>query len=104
MRSGTRIFGLTAVLLAAATSLGGCGRKNLPVSPRTVAGPVNAPGSTDSETPTSEAGFRQSNLAPFTNASRITASGNSSLSIRPAEVYNNPKAPRRRFLLDGLLN
>lgn len=96
MRTGINLLGLVLALAAGATVLTGCGRKNLPVAPRSVASPVGAPGSTNDDSPSSLANFQRSN--------RVTSSGGSDLRITPAEVARNPGAPKRRFLLDGLLN
>ncbi|GGE13941.1 hypothetical protein GCM10011390_36370 [Aureimonas endophytica] len=98
MRTGLKRIGLAFMLaLLGAAALTGCGRKNLPVaSGGSVTAPIGAPGSTDQNAPQSLANFQRTN--------RVTSSGGDDLRILPAEVAKNPGVPKKRFLLDGLLN
>jgi hypothetical protein len=98
MRNGTNVVGVTLAVLVTALALGGCGRKNLPVAPRSVASPVGSSGSTDA------ARNNPSTVENFQRSNRVTSGGGSDLRITPAEVSGNPGASRRPFLLDGLLN
>jgi hypothetical protein len=93
MRTGTHgTTLLVAAALVGALALTGCGRKNLPVAPRS----VGVAGSPEANNPSSLQNFQRSN--------RVTSGGGSDLRITPAEVSGNPGQPKRRFLLDGLLN
>jgi predicted small lipoprotein YifL len=92
MRNGTHVVWTALALALAASTLGGCGRKNLPVAPREAA----SPGETERNSPANLENFRRSN--------RVTSGGGADLRITPAEVSGNPGASKRPFVLDGLLN
>lgn len=90
----TTRFRLAVLALCAAAVLGGCGRKNLPVAPSRAARSVGAAGSTDNNAPSS--------VADFKRGARVTDEGD--LTISPAEITRNPKAEKKSFPLDFLLN
>ncbi|MBC8130759.1 MAG: hypothetical protein H7Y08_10625 [Rhizobiaceae bacterium] len=89
-------FRLSLLVLTAGLALSGCGRKNLPVAPRPVTTPLG-----QSQTPNTD--NAPSSTANFQRAARLSATG-SNLTVSPAEVSQNPGAPKRSFPLDFLLN
>ena len=96
MSATMKFFRLSTVLLASALALSGCGRKNLPVAPTPVTAPIGG-----SKTPNS-GDNAPSSTANFQRSARIGAGSN--LNVSPAEVTRNPKAERKTFPLDFLLN
>ncbi|WP_224000256.1 hypothetical protein [Aureimonas sp. SA4125] len=102
MGDGMMRFNLSILVLAAALALGGCGRKNLPVAPQPQNTPIGESRTPNEDAPASVANFQRANGLGATAGP--SGSSDSSLTISPAEVSNNPNAAKKSFPLDFLLN
>lgn len=91
-----KTFRLSLLALTAALALTGCGRKNLPVAPQPLTTPLG-----QSQTPNTN--NAPSSTANFQRAARLSPTG-SNRTVSPAEVSQNPGAPKKSFPLDFLLN
>ena len=96
MSATMKFFRLSMVLLVTALALSGCGRKNLPVAPTPVTAPIGS-----ARTPNSDVNA-PSSTTNFQRSSRLGSGTN--LNVSPAEVTRNPKAEKKTFPLDFLLN